>query len=183
MQKINKITQEKYEELYNSGVIDRVCPEPGYGYTINRTLCSLLATTKIARCFKFPSPGYGEASYYIYDHPYEYTINLDKIVDRKKGDIKFLKINFTSLHNTIDHFKEDIKRDYVDQSFIMFVANPRLYAYSYEPENPHFAGSYLSIAHVGKFYYDYGLRKTWDTIYKLNEYLIEETGEPLFFKF
>lgn len=182
MQKLTKITHKKYIELFNSSIIEPEYPE--YGVTINRTLYNLLSESDIIRCFDLPKYESGNGRYAIYDHAREYTINLDNFVDREKGDMKFLKINFTTPYNTVHNLKDNIKKYGVDNRFLILIGNPRLYTHCYNTDQPDYNSQpSLTVAHIGKYYKDDDGEKIWNAISQVNDFIHKKTGENLLFTF
>ena len=112
-----------------------------------------------------------------------YEIKLDNFVDQDEDDVKFLKIAFFTNFTTADLFKIDLKEFYIDAGRLIFLANPRLYSPCYYPDNPdYYDPGFITDAHV-IYTNDYSEEKFCDAIYKVDNYILEKTGEHLLFTF
>ena len=182
MKRLIKINQEKYDELYDAGIIDRIYPEDGL--SINQTLYNMFSKSNyIYDYFDLPYHGPYSKRYNIYNYMRTYEIDLDKFVDNDEDDIRFLKIAFFTSYTSVEQFDVDLKEYYINASNLMFLINPRLYSPCYYPNINYYDRGFLTSGRVIKYTNNYSENQFLDAIYKLDNYVLEKTGEHLLFRF
>lgn len=154
-----KISDEEYLEKVNDGVID--CEFKKFDrFAINKFLKHKIWKPR----------GH-------FDHPYDHRI-YDHIHKLRMPTLtedypKSIGGAFTSPYVNVESIPNLIKELCVNQDYKIYLINPRLYRYQ--------VSGTVSIAHVKDLDKKYFEGKTDYCVSCINDYMIEETGEPLFY--
>lgn len=154
-----KISAEEYMEKVNEGCID--CELDTF---------DMFFTNKFLRSKIWEPRGY-------FDHPYDHRI-YDHIHKLRMPTLtedypKSIRGAFTSPYVNVESIPNLIKELCVNHDYKIYLINPRLYRYQ--------VSGTVSIAHVKDLDKKYFEGKTDYCVSCINDYMIEETGEPLFY--
>lgn len=154
-----KISNEEYMDKVNDSIIDGTFDEYNL-FILNEFLKSKREEPK--DYFDFPP----EPT--IYDHDDEFRLPI------LNGECpKLIECNFTSPYVDVESIPSLIKKPWINQDYKIYLANPRLYRY-------HALGT-VSLAHVKDLDKKYYKGKTDYCVSCINDYMMEATGEPLFY--
>ena len=181
MKRLKKINQENYDKLYDEGIID---PIHYVGLTINQTLYNIFLQHYMCDYLILGYHGAYSKRYSIYQDMNYYRIKLDNLMDIDEDEIRFLDVALATSYVTVDQLDVDLKEYYINPSNLIFLVNPRLYSPCYYPNNiNYYDKGFLTTGRVIKYTNNYSEDQFCDAIYKLDNYVLEKTGEHLLFRF
>lgn len=171
IRKLCKISNEEYAEKENSAVIDGVTDKDNR-FTINKFLSKERRKTKVYLIRPNSSIVTGSFIkindiYKIYDHMKDFRLPL--YAEQPKS----IRCTFSTPYNHVAELAEHIKEPWINHEYKIYLVNPRLYRY-YQPNT-------LTLAHVEDLDSKYFKGKTDYCVSCINDYMVEETGEPLFY--
>lgn len=153
-----KISNEEYLEKVNDEVID-------YESKLDRFTTNNFLKSKIWK----PRGDF--------DHPWDHRIydHIHKLrLPTLNGEYpKSIGGAFTSPYIDVKSIPSPVKELCVNQDYKIYLVNPRLYRY--------YVSGTVTLAHIKDLDKKYFKGKTDHCVSCINDYMIEETGEPLFY--
>lgn len=154
-----KISAEEYIEKVNDGVID-----------CEYKLFDRFAINKFLKSKIWKPRGY-------FDHPHDLGIydhiNKLRLPILTEKHSKSIGGAFTSPYGDMDFILGRVKEHSINPDYEIYLVNPRLYRYQ--------VSGTISLAHLRKMDKKYFKGKIDHCVSCINDYMIEETGEPLFY--
>lgn len=172
---LTKINEKEYLKKMNDEVIDwTVQIDTDEIFIINKFLNKKRKSTAYYLKYRTAATtkniyAYNNRHYYmVYDR-----IDNFRLPVPKGGRIKSIRCPFTSPYTDFKDVKEVIKKPWINQDYTIYLVNPRLYRYCMKGP--------LTLAHVRNLDDRYFKGMTDHCVNNINELMIEETGEPLFY--
>lgn len=170
--KLFKITNEEYLEKDSKEVIDGKL-DKSHKFILNAFFSKHIRPTKkylmLKDVFRMARQEYNQTSYHrqVYDHMRDFRILVPNNYPNKT-----IRCTFSSPYNNLEELKKNLEEPWILDGYKIYLVNPLLYKYQ--------QGT-LTLALIDDLDKKSGEGETDYWVKAINEGMIEETGEPLFY--